>query len=417
MDFKKSRWESSPKLQKSKLKNDLKGSTPKTSPSLLSENQTFGTSYSNDPLSYHLISKCRSINEHYEMLNKIEEGTYGVVYRAKNRNSGEIVALKHLKIDKSYSGFPITSLREIYTLKNSKHPHLINIREIVVGNSINSVYIVMDYVEHDLKVLITNMPSAFLQSEIKTLMLQLLSAVEFLHKNHIIHRDLKTSNLLMNNSGQIKVADFGLARKYSSPLLPMTNIVVTLWYRAPELLFGETKYSTSVDMWSVGCIFAELIDKEPLFPGTSEISQISKIFSLLGTPDKNTWPEFDLLPSSQLFSFKKQSHSKLREKFLNLTQNGIDLLSKMLDFNPKTRISASEALNHPYFRESPYPKDPSLFPTWPSKSSGEIRKAYNSPSAPKHDDDVSPTSKQIVFSDIFENASKNTDKAGFKLRL
>lgn len=136
----------------------------------------------------------------------------------------------------------------------------------------------MDFIEHDLKSLMQGMRIPFLQSEVKTLMLQLLSAVALLHENWIIHRDLKTSNLLMNNRGQIKVADFGLARKYGSPLGSMTQLVVTLWYRAPELLLGAKEYSTAVDMWSIGCIFGELVNKEPLLPGRTEIDQLQKVW-------------------------------------------------------------------------------------------------------------------------------------------
>lgn len=135
----------------------------------------------------------------------------------------------------------------------------------------------MEFVEHDLKALMESMTSPFLQSEIKTLMHQLLSAVACLHENWIVHRDLKTSNLLMNNRGQIKVADFGLARRFGHPLGHMTQLVVTLWYRAPELLLGATEYDRAIDMWSVGCIFAELVNKEPLFPGKGEIDQLSLV--------------------------------------------------------------------------------------------------------------------------------------------
>lgn len=135
----------------------------------------------------------------------------------------------------------------------------------------------MDFIEHDLKTLLANMPTPFLASEIKTLMLQLLSALALCHDNWIVHRDLKTSNLLMNNRGQIKVADFGLARTYGDPLGDMTQLVVTLWYRAPELLFGATEYTTAVDMWSIGCIFGELILRKPLVPGRGEIDQVNQV--------------------------------------------------------------------------------------------------------------------------------------------
>lgn len=185
------------------------------------------------------------------------------------------------------------------------------------------VFIVMDFIEHDLKSLLANMPSPFLASEIKTLVLQLLSAIALCHDNWIVHRDLKTSNLLMNNRGQMKVADFGLARTYGEPLGDMTQLVVTLWYRSPELLLGATEYSTAVDMWSIGCIFGELILKEPLLPGKGQIDQIAKvstflnifsdngrnqlisrrlkqqIFKLLGKPTEDSWPGFSKLPNAK----------------------------------------------------------------------------------------------------------------------
>lgn len=154
------------------------------------------------------------------------------MFRARCKSTGDIVALKKLKMDKEKNGFPITSLREIQTLMTVPHENIVRVREVVVGDTLTQVFIVMDFVEHDLKTLLANMPTPFLASEIKTLMLQLLSAMAACHDNWIIHRDLKTSNLLMNNRGQIKVADFGLARTYGEPLGDMTQLVVTLWYRS-----------------------------------------------------------------------------------------------------------------------------------------------------------------------------------------
>jgi len=194
----------------------------------------------------------------YERLNQIEEGSYGVVFRAKDKQTGDIVALKKLKLDEEKHGFPITALREINALMSCRHDNVVGIREVVVGDTLTQyvfdlicscckqtnnlifqrVFVVMDFIEHDLKSLLTVMPSPFLQSEIKTLMLQLLSAVAHCHSNWILHRDLKTSNLLMNNRGTIKVADFGLARRYGDPVGVggMTQLVVTLWYRYAESL-------------------------------------------------------------------------------------------------------------------------------------------------------------------------------------
>lgn len=228
----------------------------------------------------------------------------------------------------------------------------------------------MDFIEHDLKSLLTVMPSPFLQSEIKTLMLQLLSAVGHCHSNWILHRDLKTSNLLMNNRGTIKVADFGLARRYGDPVGVggMTQLVVTLWYRyvsgrhltqffdlpfdfrAPEILLGAKTYSTAVDMWSVGCIFAELLLKEPLFQAKGEIELLSMIFKLLGPPTTASWPDYTSLPLSKTISLPSPQPPQFRQKFQYMTTAGIDLLMSLLTYDPERRITAEEALQHPYFR-------------------------------------------------------------------
>lgn len=230
----------------------------------------------------------------------------------------------------------------------------------------------MDFIEHDLKTLLTLMPSPFLQSEIKTLMLQLLSAVAHCHSNWILHRDLKTSNLLMNNRGTIKVADFGLARRYGDPVGVggLTQLVVTLWYRyvysnslirilltckhirirAPEILLGAKSYSTAVDMWSVGCIFAELLLKEPLFQAKGEIELLSMIFKLLGPPTNNSWPEYSSLPLAKTLTLPSPQPHQFRQRFQYMTAAGIDLLMSLLTYDPERRITAEEALQHPYFR-------------------------------------------------------------------
>ncbi|EJF66602.1 Pkinase-domain-containing protein [Dichomitus squalens LYAD-421 SS1] len=320
----------------------------------------------------------------YERLNSIEEGSYGVVFRARDKETGDIVALKKLKLDEEKHGFPITALREINSLMVCKHENVVGIREVVVGDTLTQVFIVMDFIEHDLKTLLSVMPSPFLQSEVKTLMLQLLSAVAHCHERWILHRDLKTSNLLMNNRGTIKVADFGLARRYGDPVGVggLTQLVVTLWYRAPEILLGATTYSTAIDMWSVGCIFAELLLNEPLFQAKGEIEMISMIFKLLGPPTSQTWPDFLNLPLAKTITLPAPQPSQLRQKFPYVTSAGLDLLSRLLAYDPETRISAEEALKHPYFTESPLPKHPDLFGSFPSAAAGEKRRKPDSPSAP-----------------------------------
>lgn len=228
------------------------------------------------------------------------------------------------------------------------------------------------------------MPSPFLQSEVKTLMLQLLSAVKHCHDNWILHRDLKTSNLLMNNRGTIKVADFGLARRFGDPigLGGMTQLVVTLWYRAPEILLGATEYSTAVDLWSIGCIFAELLLKEPLFQAKGEIELISMIYRLLGPPTKDSWPTYSSLPLAKTMVLPSPQPDQFRSKFPHLSTNGLDLLMSLLTYDPEQRMTAEEALQHPYFTESPLPKHPDLFASFPSAAGGEKRRKPDSPSAP-----------------------------------
>ncbi|KAG0370546.1 kinase-like domain-containing protein [Gamsiella multidivaricata] len=365
-----------------------------------------------DAPQHPVLAGCRSV-ENYEKLNRISEGSYGVVYRARDRITGEIVALKKLKLDQEKNGFPITSLREIYTLLLAKHPHIVNVREIVVGDKLTQIFIVMDFIEHDLKELMSTMKQPFLQSEVKTLMLQLLSATELLHENWILHRDLKTSNLLLNNQGEIKVADFGLARRYGEPQGLMTQPVVTLWYRAPELLLGSKQYTTAIDIWSIGCIFAEFVNNEPLLPGRSEAEQLEKIFKLLGVPNDKIWPGYSKLPFTSHVPNFVQPYNLLRSRLPYLTENGLDLMSRMLTYDPVQRITAEEALQHPYFSEAPPPKHPSMFPTWPSKGE-RTAKRNASPSAPQaahghgQDEDEAPGG-------IFNFA--NQESTGFRLKV
>jgi cell division cycle 2-like len=227
---------------------------------------------------------CRSV-ERFTRLNHIEEGSYGFVSRAKEEGTCEIVAIKKLKLDLARDGgFPVTALREIQCLNAAKHRHIVDLREVVTGegSSKGDVYLVMEFLEHDLKTLQDDMQEPFMPSEVKTLLLQLGSAVEFLHDHWILHRDLKTSNILMNNRGEIKLADFGMARFCGDPPSPnLTQLVVTLWYRAPELLFGTTAYDSAIDMWSIGCIFGELLTKNPLLQGKNEVDELSKVSKTL----------------------------------------------------------------------------------------------------------------------------------------
>lgn len=337
------------------------------------------------PIFYYCATQgCRSVEE-FECLNKIEEGAYGVVYRAKDKKSNEVVALKRLKMEKEREGFPITSIREVDTLLKSQHINVVTVREIVVGSNMDKIYMVMDFVEHDLKSLMQHsMRKNFQMSEVKCLMKQMLAGIAHLHDNWIIHRDLKTSNLLLSHNGIMKIADFGLAREYGSPLREYTPVVVTLWYRCPELLLGVKKYSTAVDMWSVGTIFGELMLLKALFPGKNEKDQLDKIFKDLGTPNEKIWPGWKDLPLTNKMNFPEFPYNTLRSRFGSyLSDNGFELINKLLTYDPSRRISAEDALNHVFFKESPYPIDPTLFPTWPAKSEGPSKTKKVADSEPR----------------------------------
>lgn len=336
-------------------------------------------------LTYYCATQGSRSVEEFECLNKIEEGAYGVVFRAKDKKSNEVVALKRLKMEKEKEGFPITSIREIDTLLKAQHPNVVTVREIVVGSNMDKIYMVMDYVEHDLKSLMQySMKKPFMMAEVKTLMIQLLRGVAHLHDNWIIHRDLKTSNLLLSHKGVLKIADFGLAREYGSPLKEYTAVVVTLWYRSPELLLATKKYSTGVDIWSVGCIFGELMLMKALFPGKNEKDQLDKIFKDLGTPNDKIWPNFKDLPLTKKLNFPEFPYNTLRSRFGNyLSDKGFELINKLLTYDPDRRISAEDALKHEFFKETPLPIDPTMFPTWPAKSEGLTKNKLPQDSEPR----------------------------------
>ncbi|KAI4276966.1 MAG: hypothetical protein LQ337_002127 [Flavoplaca oasis] len=364
-------------------------------------------------------TSCRHV-DNFEKLNDIEEGSYGWVSRAKEISTGEVVALKKLKMENSNDGFPVTGLREIQTLMASSHSNIVKLREVVMGDKLDSVFLVMDFLEHDLKTLQEDMMEPFLPSEIKTLLLQLTSAVEYLHSNWILHRDLKTSNILMNNRGQIKIADFGMARYYGDPPPRLTQLVVTLWYRGPELLLGADNYGAEVDMWSVGCIFGELLLKEPLLQGKNEVDQLSKIFELCGIPTEETWPGFKRLPNARslrLPSNPKTTGAVIRAKFPFLTLAGTQLLTALLSLNPKHRPNASEVLAHGYFKEDPRPKNTAMFPTFPSKAGQEKRRRMASPSAPKRGEAPKIRGGDADFTGIFAGRDTEEVGGGFSLKL
>ncbi|NXH77747.1 CDK10 kinase, partial [Hydrobates tethys] len=310
------------------------------------------------------LGRCRSVKE-FEKLNRIGEGTYGIVYRARDTLTDETVALKKVRMDNEKDGMPISSLREITLLLQLRHPNIVELKEVVVGNHLESIFLVMGYCEQDLASLLENMQTPFSEAQVKCIILQVLKGLQYLHENYIIHRDLKVSNLLMTDKGCVKIADFGLARTYGMPPKPMTPKVVTLWYRAPELLLGMTTQTTSIDMWAVGCILAELLAHKPLLPGTSEIHQIDLVVQLLGTPNENIWPGFSKLPLVSQYTLRKQPYNNLKHKFPWLSEAGLRLLNFLFMYDPKKRATAKDCLESSYFKEKPLPCEPELMPTFP----------------------------------------------------
>ncbi len=263
-------------------------------------------------------------------------------------------------------GFPITTIREINLLLGIQHPNIVAMREILAGNSVDKVYVVMEYMEHELKHLMENVQHNFSWGETKSLLFQLLKGIEYLHGRNIIHRDLKPSNILYDNRGTLKICDFGLARKYN-PAKTLTPVVVTLWYRAPELLLGQDRYTKAIDIWSIGCIFAELLLKEPFLPGKNETEQIDLIFRTLGCPTDTLWPGWRNLPFARSMNFPNYQGINLTDRITPsvLSEQGLALLKEMLHLDPSKRITAFKALDHPYFKEDPPANPPGQMPSFP----------------------------------------------------
>ncbi|KAG6383282.1 hypothetical protein SASPL_156969 [Salvia splendens] len=331
--------------------------------------------------------------ECFEKLEQIGEGTYGQVYMAREKRTGEIVALKKIRMDNEKEGFPITAIREIKILKKLQHENVIQLKEIVTspGRETNeqvqpvadaennkykgSIYMVFEYMDHDLTGLADRPGLRFTVPQIKCYMKQLLTGLHYCHVNQVLHRDIKGSNLLIDNEGNLKLADFGLARSFSNDInANLTNRVITLWYRPPELLLGATKYGPAVDMWSVGCIFAELLYGKPILPGKNEPEQLNKIFELCGTPDELIWPGVSKIPWYNKFKPTRPMKKRIRELFRHFDRHALDLLEKMLVLDPAQRISAKDALDAEYFWNDPLPCDPKSLPKYESSHEFQTKK-------------------------------------------
>jgi cyclin-dependent kinase 12/13 len=329
-------------------------------------------------LNFHNACRTTAI---FKKSEQVGAGTYGQVWKAQeahnesNQAPHPTVALKRIRMEAENEGFPITAIREIKILKQLKNlPNIIDLREVVVSNEKEvegaAVYLVFEYMDHDLSGLLEQdgFKAMMTTGQIKCYMRQLLNGLMYLHKANILHRDIKTANLLINNKGELKLADFGLAR----PLLnantnpKYTNRVITLWYRPPELLLGAVQYGPAIDVWSAGCVLAELLDKRSPFQASkTEAEQIDLIWRLVGAPTPETWPDVERLPLFSTMKPKRAFPSTLKSRYGPAHgEETVSLLTSLLCLNPASRISAEESLDHDFFFSDPLPLDPADVPPY-----------------------------------------------------
>ncbi|KAI9823874.1 MAG: negative regulator of the PHO system [Thelocarpon impressellum] len=297
----------------------------------------------------------------FQQLEKLGEGTYATVFKGRNRQTGELVALKEIHLD-SEEGTPSTAIREISLMKELKHENIVSLYDVI--HTENKLMLVFEYMDKDLK---KYMDSRGDRGQldyvtIRSFMHQLLQGIAFCHENRVLHRDLKPQNLLINNKGALKLADFGLARAFGIPVNTFSNEVVTLWYRAPDVLLGSRTYNTSIDIWSAGCIMAEMYTGRPLFPGTTNEDQLQRIFRFMGTPSERSWRGISQFPEYKP-NFPVFATQDLHRILPQIDQLGLDLLTHMLQLKPEDRISAKNALQHPWFADLARPRNQQVQPS------------------------------------------------------
>ncbi|KAF8480846.1 cyclin-dependent kinase 5 [Russula ochroleuca] len=285
----------------------------------------------------------------YIQLEKLGEGTYATVYKGRSRTTNEIVALKEIHLD-AEEGTPSTAIREISLMKELKHVNIVRLYDVI--HTETKLVLIFEYCERDLKKYMDahGDRGALDPNTVRSFMYQLLMGTAFCHENRVLHRDLKPQNLLINRKGELKLGDFGLARAFGVPVNTFSNEVVTLWYRAPDVLLGSRTYSTSIDVWSCGCIFAEMISGVPLFRGRDNADQLLHIMRIIGTPDERTLRKMVAeSPEIQIKQWPRYPKIAFQQVLPKASPQAIDLLERLLQFDPAKRITAAEALQHPYF--------------------------------------------------------------------
>ncbi|KAI5582275.1 hypothetical protein BDE02_07G074600 [Populus trichocarpa] len=287
----------------------------------------------------------------YDKLAKVGQGTYSNVYKARDRDTGKIVALKKVRFDTSEPESVKFMAREIMMLQKLDHPNVIKLEGLATSRMQYSLYLVFDLMQSDLTRIISRPGERLTEPQVKCYMQQLLSGLQHCHERGILHRDIKASNLLIDKNGMLKIADFGLANFFiPKPKRPLTNRVVTLWYRAPELLLGSTDYGVGIDLWSAGCLLAEMFIGRPIMPGRTEVEQLHRIFKLCGSPPEDYW-KIMRLPTS----FRPPQHYKpsFQEAFKDFPESSLVLLTTLLALNPAYRGTAASALQSHFFSSSP----------------------------------------------------------------
>ncbi|KAJ1297137.1 hypothetical protein BS78_01G355100 [Paspalum vaginatum] len=301
----------------------------------------------------------------FEKIDKIGQGTYSNVYKARDTVSGKIVALKKVRFDNLEPESVRFMAREILILRRLDHPNVIKLDGLVTSRMSCSLYLVFEYMEHDLAGLAASPDIKFTEPQVKCYMHQLLSGLEHCHDRGVLHRDIKGSNLLLDNSGMLKIADFGLASFFDPDCKqPMTSRVVTLWYRPPELLLGATDYGVAVDLWSAGCILAELLAGRPIMPGRTEVEQLHKIFKLCGSPTEEYWKK-SKLPHATIFKPQQPYKRRIRETFKDFPQSALQLIETLLAIEPADRLTATSALRSDFFTTEPFACKSSSLPKYP----------------------------------------------------
>ncbi|KAK5836960.1 probable serine/threonine-protein kinase At1g54610 [Gossypium arboreum] len=301
----------------------------------------------------------------FEKLDKIGQGTYSSVYKARDVVHNKLVALKKVRFDNHDPESVKFMAREINLLRRLNHPNVIKLEGLITSHTSCSLYLVFEYMEHDLVGLASLPGIKFSEPQIKCYMLQLLSGLDHCHSHGVLHRDIKGSNLLIDSNGILKIADFGLACHFDPhDSVPMTSRVVTLWYRPPELLLGASHYGVAIDLWSAGCILGELYSGKPILPGKTEVEQLHKIFKLCGSPSEEYWRRAKL-PHSTVFKPLHPYRRCVTETFKDFPSPAVSLMDTLLSIDPVHRRTAASALKSEFFTTQPFACDPSSLPKYP----------------------------------------------------